>query len=381
MAGMTRIDRKEYEQRLDDLRHVVGDTPLLAIDVALDGRRRRIFAKLESTNLTGSIKDRMALHVIRSAYERGRLAPGATIAEATSGNTGISFAAIGRALGHPVTIFMPDWMSAERAALMRSLGADIRLVSREEDGFLGCLRLMRDFGAEDGTCYLPDQFGNADNIAAHERTTGVELWWQLRMLGLEPSAFVAGVGTGGTVMGVGRYLRGQDASVKVHPVEPSNSPTFSTGEKQVHGSHRIQGISDDFVPPICDLGELDEVLSVDDGDSIIMAQRLARELGLGVGISSGANLLAAIMTSECMGADAVVATVFPDDNKKYLSTSLLAEEPHRADHLNQRVSLLGFRSVKRTCATCCDGEACDRLLPYREDRTGSAACPLRRTGA
>ena len=242
-----------YQQRLADLWNVVGNTPLLAIDLKFDGRHMPVFAEAENANFTGSIKDRMALHVIGSAYERGELTPGVPIAEATSGNTGISFAAVGRALGHPVTIFMPDWMSEERVALMRSFGANVRLVGRHEEGFLGCLRLMQDFAEENVHCYLPDQFGNADNVDAHDRTTGAELWWQLRLLGLQPDAFVAGVGTGGTIMGVGRHLRRQDPRILVHPVEPSNSPTLTTGAKQEHGSHRIQGISDDFIPPICDL--------------------------------------------------------------------------------------------------------------------------------
>mgnify|MGYP001819948756 CR=1 FL=1 len=174
--------------------------------------------------------------------------------------------------------------------------------------------------------------------------------------GREANAFVAGVGTGGTVMGVGRHLRRNGRIVRVHPLEPANSPTLSTGRKV--GKHRIQGISDEFIPPIVDLASLDEVVAVDDGDSILMAQRLAAELGIGVGISSGANLLGALKIQEQMGDDAVVVTVFPDSNKKYLSTALLQEEPVKDGFLSPEVQLESFHALKRVCHTCCDPEEC-----------------------
>src|SRR5512137_3055508 len=185
------------------LTSLIGNTPLLEIEFLNKGRLSKIYAKAENLNMTGSIKDRMALHIIRRAYERGALEPGTPIFEATSGNTGIAFCAIGRALGHPVTIFMPDWMSRERIELIRSLGATIRLVSHEEGGFLGSIRLSEEAARATGG-FLPRQFSNEDNVAAHESTTGPEIYWQLRFRGLHPDAFVAGVGTGGTVMGVGR---------------------------------------------------------------------------------------------------------------------------------------------------------------------------------
>lgn len=340
-------------ERLRGLRVLVGNTPLLAIDCTVDGGApRRIFAKAEHSNMTGSIKDRMALHIIRRALDAGELRPGGRIIEATSGNTGISFAAIGRALGHPVTIFMPDWMSAERIALIRSFGAEIRLVSKEEGGFLGSIRLAEELAAATPGAFLPRQFANEENAEAHYRTTARELWSQLQSEGYVPDAFVAGVGTGGTIMGVGRFLRELLPEVRVHPVEPANSPTLSTGHKV--GRHRIQGISDEFIPPIVRLAELDRVLAVDDGDAILMAQALARELGLGVGISSGANFLAALEAQDALGPDAVVATVLPDSNKKYLSTDLLRDEPVRPEHRAPRVRLLGFRAMNRVCDLCYD---------------------------
>jgi len=352
---------ENIDERLRALRNLVGNTPLLAIDLEYRGQPRRIYAKAENLNMTGSIKDRMALHILRKGYERGVLAPGAPIAEATSGNTGISFAALGRALGHPVTIFMPDWMSQERKDLIRSLGARIRLVSREEGGFLGSIALSEAFATQNSGCFLPEQFANEDNPEAHASTTGPEIWWQLRCLGLKPDAFVAGVGTGGTVMGVGGYLKQVHPQVRVHPLEPANSPTLSTGCKV--GKHRIQGISDEFIPAIMKLDHLDGILGVDDGDSILMAQKLAGQLGLGVGISSGANLLGALLAQERLGPEAVVVTVFADDNKKYLSTDLMREEPARDSFLSPHIELKGFTAHKRACAVCCDFEACAQILP------------------
>jgi cysteine synthase A len=349
------------KDRLRELRNLVGNTPLLAIDLEFRGQPRRVYAKAENLNMTGSIKDRMALHILSKGYQRGVLAPGAPIAEATSGNTGISFAALGRALGHPVTIFMPDWMSKERKDLIRSLGANIRLVSKEEGGFLGSIRLSEAFAAEHPGCFLPGQFRNEDNPEAHATSTGPEIWWQLRSEGLVPDAFVAGVGTGGTIMGVGGYLKRMHPPIKLHPLEPANSPTLSTGCKV--GKHRIQGISDEFIPAIMKLDQLDAVIAVDDGDAILMAQKLAAQLGLGVGISSGANLLGALMVQEGLAPDAVVVTVFPDDNKKYLSTDLMHEEPAKDGFLTPRIQLKGFHAYKRACAVCCDYDDCTLLRP------------------
>jgi cysteine synthase A len=253
-------------------------------------------------------------------------------------------------MGHPVTIFMPDWMSRERIELIKSLGADIHLVSHEAGGFLGSIRRAEEFAAGPAQAFLPRQFSNEDNCAAHEATTAPEILWQLRDHGLEPDAFVAGVGTGGTVMGVGRFLRRSLPGVKIHPLEPASSPTLSTGHKV--GTHRIQGISDEFVPPIVDLSFLDDIVAVHDGDAILMAQKLARELGLGVGISSGANFLGALKVLDTLDEDAIVVTVFCDDNKKYLSTDLLKDEPVREDYRSPEVRLEGFDVFKRVCVTC-----------------------------
>lgn len=337
-------------ERVRGLKSLVGNTPLLAVDYTFRGRDHVLFAKAENLNMTGSIKDRMALHILARGYEKGMLRPGAVIIEATSGNTGISFAAVGRALGHPVTIFMPDWMSRERIALIKSFGADIHLVRAEEGGFVGSIERAERLAATRDDAFLPKQFANEDNVDAHARGTGPEIWWQLRGRSMMPDAFVAGVGTGGTIMGVGRCLRDRHPAVKLYPVEPSNSPTLSTGHRV--GKHRIQGISDEFIPSIVNLDIVDGIVDVHDGDAILMAQKLAAQLGLGVGISSGANFLAAVKVQQELGDDAVVVTVFPDSNKKYLTTDLLHDEQVREGFITPAVGLLAFRSFRRVCQTC-----------------------------
>jgi cysteine synthase A len=286
------------------------------------------------------------------AYEEGHIRPGDTIVEATSGNTGISFAAIGRALGHPVVVFMPSWMSPERTALIRSLGARVVPVSREQGGFIGCIRLSEEMAQREANVFLPRQFSNSANIEAHATTTGPEIWWQFYFNSLAPDAFVAGVGTGGTIMGAGRFLRERRPSIRLHPLEPSESPTLSTGCQIGH--HRIQGVSDEFIPPILALDTLDGIVDVHDGDAILMAQKLAASIGLAVGISSGANFIGALQVQEQIGPDSVVVTVFPDDNKKYLSTDLLRDEPVHPDYLAPEIQLVHYRAYRRVCHTCFD---------------------------
>lgn len=336
------------------LKHMIGNTPLLAVRFAFRGKERVIYAKAEHINMTGSIKDRMAFHILRKAYQENRIHAGDTIAEATSGNTGISFAAIGRALGHQVVIFMPDWMSQERVSLIKSVGAKIVLVRSDQGGFLGSIRMTEELAQQKPNIFLPAQFANEANVEAHEKTTGPEIWWQLYFHSIKPDAFVAGVGTGGTIMGAGRFLRQRNPAVKLHPLQPAESPTLSTGRKV--GQHRIQGISDEFIPSILQLEKLDSVVSVHDGDAILMAQKLAASLGLAVGISSGANFIGALMVQNQMGDDAVVTTVFPDDNKKYLSTDLLRDETVRDDYLAPEIELIGYEAFKRVCYTCFDGD-------------------------
>jgi cysteine synthase A len=287
----------------------------------------------------------MALYILQTAYSRGDIKQGDIIAESTSGNTGISFSAIGKALGHEVIIIMPDWLSKERKDIIKSLGADEILVSKEEGGFLGSIALSEKMARENDSVFLPRQFENCFNAEAHEKTTAREIWIQLQSVDITPDAFVAGVGTGGTIMGVGKYLKSRNPLVKIHPLEPAESPTLSTGYKVGH--HRIQGISDEFIPAIVQLDKLDSIIKVSDGDSIIMAQKLAKQLGLAVGISSGANFLGAIKLQNEMGNDKKVVTIFSDSNKKYLSTDLMKEEPLKPGYLSPDVELIDYDAINR----------------------------------
>ena len=329
------------KQKFEGVAALVGNTPLLEIDYRYKGNRRRIFAKAEYFNVTGSIKDRVAYHILKRAYERDEIGPDDIIAEATSGNTGISFSAIGSYLGHQVVIYMPDWMSKERINLMKSYGAQVRLVSKEEGGFLGSIAMTEELYKKGGV-FLPRQFSNEGNAEAHYLMTGEEIVRQLAEIGLKADGVVAGVGTGGTVMGIGRRLKKENPACRIYPLEPLNSPTLSTGYKV--GKHRIQGISDEFIPSILKMDEVDGIVSVDDIDSIIMARMLAEKLGIGVGISSGANFIGSIIAQEKLGEDAVMTTVFADDNKKYLSTDYANDYEMKDSYISKDVELLDVKA-------------------------------------
>jgi cysteine synthase len=241
MSMMTFEKLQQYKgdvnKKFGHLWELVGNTPMIEILYHQEGVVRSVYAKCEQYNLTGSIKDRMALYILQRAYAEGRIKPYSRIVEVTSGNTGISFAAIGRAMGHRVTILMPEWLSQERKDIIRSLGAEIILVSKEEGGFKGCISRAEMMADNDPDIFLPRQFENRSNAEAHTKTTAREIWSQLDGIGQKPDAFVAGVGTGGTVMGMRNYFKAKNPSIRVHPLEPMESPTLSTGYK--NGSHRI----------------------------------------------------------------------------------------------------------------------------------------------
>lgn len=332
------------EKKFRDLWYLVGNTPMLKLQYTYKGRPEEIYVKCEHYNLTGSVKDRMALYILYKAYKNGKISSGDTIIEATSGNTGIAFAAIGRALGHDVKIIMPNWLSKERIDIIKSMGAKVSLISKEQGGFLGSIQLSEQLAA-DGGVFLPRQFENLYNAEAHEMTTGPEIWAQLLSRGLRPDAFVAGVGTGGTVMGTGKYLKMMNPEIKIHPLEPAESPTLTTGHKV--GSHRIQGISDEFIPAIVKLDTMDEVVQASDGDAIIMAQKLSKQLGLAVGISSGANVIGAIKLKEQLGAGGVVVTLLCDSNKKYLSTDLVKDEPVKDGYISTDTEFISYQPIPR----------------------------------
>jgi len=321
------------------LEKLIGNTPMIGIKYRINNKEGIIYTKCEFYNFTGSIKDRIALQILKKAFDENKIKLGDTIVEATSGNTGISFSAIGRLMGCGVTIIMPDWLSQERKRLIEYFGAEIISVSKEEGGFLRSIAITKEMAENNPNVFLPEQFSNINNVIAHEKT-GNEIYNQLSIKYSQIDGFIAGVGTGGTIIGVGRELRKHYPAIKIHPLEPMESPTLTTGYKV--GNHRIQGISDEFIPKIMNYGEYDEIIQVSDGDAIIMAQKLAQNLGLGVGISSGANFIGAIKLQQKYGFNSIIATVFPDCNKKYLTTDLMKNEIVKEGYIAPKIELIGI---------------------------------------
>jgi len=326
------------DDRFAQLWRMVGSTPMIKLCYRHKGKNSFIFVKCEQYNLTGSIKDRLALYILQQSYKKGCLFPGHQIVEATSGNTGLSFAAIGKALGHRVKIIMPAWVSQERQEHIRSLGADVILVSREQGGFFGCLQKAESISNVDRTVFLPRQFENPLNIEAHEMTTGPEMLNQLHHYRFQPDAFVAGVGTGGTLMGVAKSFKQQNKHIKIYPLETAENPNLTMG---------IEGFSEDFIPPMVRLQDTDKVIHAHDGDAILMARKIAGQLGLSVGISSGANVIGAIKVKEEMVAAACVITVFPDGNKRYSGSALAYEEPRQEHYITPYIDFIGYQPLER----------------------------------
>lgn len=320
-----------------------GNTPLVKVIFKYKGQVKTIYAKYESINFSGSIKDRIAFAIMKNAYKNNLIKPEQPIVEVTSGNTGIAFTALARALGHEVKIIMPDWLSKERYDIIELYGGKVEKVSAAQGGFIGALRIAERYAQQEHYFY-PDQFSNQTNVHAHESSTGPEILIQLLKQNLKPELFVAGVGTGGTVMGVSNYLKKMGIPCLCHPLEPSNSPTMSTGGKKI-GSHRIQGVSDEFIPEITKLDTLESIISVDDGDSIIMAQKL-NKIGLSVGISSGANFIGTLKKMEELGKNTTAVTIFCDNSFKYLSTALCKEEPVKEGFISTDVELLEFSFIR-----------------------------------
>ncbi len=293
------------------MKELIGNTPLVKINYKYKERVRCVYAKIEYYNLTGSIKDRVAYYMLNSAIEKGILKENTPIVEATSGNTGISIAAIGAYLKRKVVIFMPDWVSKEREKILKMYGAEVHLYSKEDGGFKRCIFEAGKY-AKENNGFLTNQFSNLDNVKAHEETTGKEILEKMR-----PDGFISGIGTGGTLMGVGNALRFQNPACHIWALEPKNMSLLKTG---VTLSHKIDGIGDEFIPEIVQPTEIENILLITDEEALEMSSALARKLGLGVGISSGANLLAAIRMEEEVGGK--IVTVFPDDLKKYISSDL-----------------------------------------------------------
>lgn len=310
----------EYIAR--DLTELVGHTPLLEAGRFCTARGLccRLLCKLESLNPAGSVKDRVALAMLRQAEREGKLSPGATIIEPTSGNTGIGLAAMGAVLGYRVLLTMPETMSQERRALLKAYGAQLVLTEGSK-GMAGAIEKARELAASLPGSFIPGQFENPANPQAHYDTTGPELWEQT---GGVLDIFVAGTGTGGTLTGTGRFLREKKPDIQLIAVEPAGSPVLTQGKA---GSHGLQGMGAGFVPQVLDTGLYDEVLPCTEEDAYAAARELARTEGILVGISSGAALWAACQVgSRPENEGKSVAVLLPDTGDRYLSTPLFEED-------------------------------------------------------
>lgn len=303
----------------NDVTATIGHTPLVKINRMLPaGTGANVLAKMEFTNPGGSVKDRPGLAIIRAAEASGKLQPGGTIVEATSGNTGVALSMVGAALGYRVVISMPSSMSVERRQLMKAYGAEL-LLTDPAGGMAAAVEAAEDYLANHPEAVFAGQFDNPANPEIHYRTTGPEIWEQTEG---HVDAFVAGVGSGGTVSGVGKFLKEQNPEVWVVAVEPAESALLSTGQA---GAHKIQGIGANFVPDNYDSATVDEVMTVTSDDAIETARKAATQEGLLVGISSGANLAAAAeLAARPEFAGKTVVTLLPDTGERYLSTVLFA---------------------------------------------------------
>lgn len=298
---------------------LVGHTPVVRLNRMPDQRSAEVWAKLENHNPGGSVKDRICLAMVEAAERQRRLKPGDTIVEPTSGNTGIGLALVAAVKGYRLILTMPDTMSEERRSLLAAYGATL-VLTPDTRGMHGAVARAEELVRENPDYFMPQQFINPANPEAHYRTTGPELIEQLSRI----DAFVSGVGTGGTITGAGRYLREHLPSRPlIIAVEPKNSPVLSGGEP---GFHKIQGIGAGFIPKNLDTSIYDEVMAVSDEDATLYSRRLAREEGVLVGISSGANCYAALEVARRLGPGKVVAVVFCDTGERYLTTDLFQAE-------------------------------------------------------
>ncbi len=292
------------------MKNIIGNTPLVKINYEINNKKYSVYTKLEWYSLTGSVKDRMAEYIILESKKKGILKDNQTIVETTSGNTGIALAAAGAKHKHKVVIFMPEDVSKERISIIKMYGAEVHLIKKEDGGFNKCTELSQKYSA-DNNAFLFNQFENLLNAKSQEKL-GNEISKKLKKV----DYFVSGIGSGGTAMGVCKVLK-KNKSFKYIALEPSESQILSGKEVC---AHKIEGIGDDFIPKLVDLKYIDKVIPIKSNDAICMARKLIKELGLGVGISSGANFLASTMVNE---ENKKTVTIFPDDLKKYLSTDLI----------------------------------------------------------
>lgn len=298
----------------DSVVELIGDTPLIRLNRIVPDGDSTVLAKMESANPGGSVKDRIGLSMIMDAERRGILKPGGTIVEATSGNTGLGLSLVAAVRGYHVILVMPDNMSTERRSLLVSYGAELVLTPGLE-GMRGAVCKAEEIMAKHPDYYMPQQFKNPANPKAHRDTTAEEIWETTEG---KIDAFVAGVGTGGTISGVGQVLKERNSSIRIIAVEPSSSPILSEGriESMVHG---IQGIGAGFVPDILDRSVIDDIITVDDDDAYFTAKRMGTDEGLLVGISAGANVYASLQVASELGVGRTIVTVLCDTGERYLS--------------------------------------------------------------
>jgi len=297
---------------------LIGSTPVVRLRSIPGKNDAEVWAKMECFNPGGSVKDRICLNMVETAEHEGKLKPGATIVEPTSGNTGIGLALTAAVKGYRLILTMPDTMSEERRSLLAAYGARL-ILTPDTKGMGGAIHKAEELLQEHSDYFMPQQFNNPANPEIHRKTTAVELLKQFKRI----DAFVAGVGTGGTITGVGEVLKDRIKNVRVCAVEPAASPVISGGEP---GYHKIQGIGAGFIPAVLNRQVLDEIITVSDEDAVIYARRLAAEEGLLVGISSGAACCAALKVAQNLGKGHVVVTIFADKGEHYLSTDLFSDK-------------------------------------------------------
>ena len=318
----------------------VGNTPLMELNIEYQGETWHLFGKMEFMNPTGSVKDRIAKYIIEQAEKRGELKPDSVIIEATSGNTGIGLSMVCAVKGYRLIICMPEHMSLERQKIMSNLGAELCLTP-VPDSFAGSRARAEQMASRDKRVFLPRQFQNEDNALCHYETTGAEIIRQLG--GARIDALVAGVGTGGTLMGAGRRLREHSPGCKVIAVEPTEAAVITGGENL--GVHPIQGIGDGFIPELLDVKQLDWTEVIPGCEAVALARSICRRYGMMVGVSTGANVLSAINVLRKLGKDKTVVTILPDRSERYFSTDLY--------------KCAKGEGIVRCCRTGCEDPFCD----------------------
>ena len=303
---------------VQNITQIIGDTPLVRLNRVVPEGSAEVYVKLEYQNPGASVKDRIAISMVEQAEKDGKLKPGDTIVEPTSGNTGIGLAMVAAAKGYKAILVMPETMSIERRNLLRAYGAQLELTPGPE-GMKGAIRRAEEIVTENPSYFMPQQFKNQANVKVHRETTGPEIVEAIQSLDGKLDAFVAGVGTGGTVTGAGEVLKKAFPNIKVYAIEPNASPVLSGGKP---GPHKIQGIGAGFVPDILNTTVYDGVITVENDDAFETSRRVAREEGILGGISSGASIFAALKVAKELGAGKRVVAVLPSNGERYLSTPL-----------------------------------------------------------